>query len=85
MYTVLALCRMANDGLGQKSDKLLIQKILHTATLAVAFVPMLAILLMAFQMQAYQLTNFSRCFPHFSSSPCFYGKPHEIALFFHLT
>merc|ERR1719217_1467269 len=47
VYTALAICRMAADGFGLKYDNLPIQKILQTATLTVAFAPMLAILLNA--------------------------------------
>merc|ERR1719311_115951 len=44
IYTALAICRMAADSFGLKYDNLPIQKILQTATLTVAFAPMLAIL-----------------------------------------
>merc|ERR1719393_1038919 len=57
IYTALAICRMAADGFGLKSDNLPIQKILQTATLTVAFAPMLAILLLAFRMRVNQLTK----------------------------
>merc|ERR1719161_2402236 len=57
VYTALALCRMAADGFGLKYDNLPIQKILQTATLTVAFAPMLAILLLAFRMRVNQLTK----------------------------
>merc|ERR1712159_403226 len=56
IYTALAICRMAADGFGLKYDNLPIQKILQTATLTVAFAPMLAILLLAFRMRVNQLT-----------------------------
>jgi len=57
IYTALAICRMAADGFGLKYDNLPIQKILQTATLTVAFAPMLAILLLAFRMRVNQLTK----------------------------
>merc|ERR1719446_1934672 len=57
VYTALALCRMAADQFGLKYDNLPIQKILQTATLTVAFAPMLAILLLAFRMRVNQLTK----------------------------
>merc|ERR1719158_2037951 len=57
IYTSLAICRMAADGFGLKYDNLPIQKILQTATLTVAFAPMLAILLLAFRMRVNQLTK----------------------------
>jgi len=57
VYTALALCRMAADAFGLKYDNLPIQKILQTATLTVAFAPMLAILLLAFRMRVNQLTK----------------------------
>jgi len=57
VYTALAICRMAADGFGLKYDNLPIQKILQTATLTVAFAPMLAILFLAFRMRVNQLTR----------------------------
>jgi len=57
VYTALALVRMAADAFGLKYDNLPIQKILQTATLTVAFAPMLAILLLAFRMRVNQLTK----------------------------
>jgi len=57
VYTALAICRMAADGFGLKYDNLPIQKILQTATLTVAFAPMLAILFLAFRMRVNQLTK----------------------------
>jgi len=57
IYTALAICRMAADGFGLKYDNLPIQKILQTATLTVAFAPMLAILFLAFRMRVNQLTR----------------------------
>merc|ERR1719158_1221570 len=57
IYTSLAICRMAADSFGLKYDNLPIQKILQTATLTVAFAPMLAILFLAFRMRVNQLTK----------------------------
>merc|ERR1719482_1832268 len=57
VYTALAVCRMAADSFGLKYDNLPIQKILQTATLTVAFAPMLAILLLVFRMRVNQLTK----------------------------
>merc|ERR1719424_1038105 len=57
VYTALALCRMAADAFGLKYDNLPIQKILQTATLTVAFAPMLAILFLACRMRVTQLTK----------------------------
>merc|ERR1719421_2564520 len=57
VYTALALCRMGADAFGLKYDNLPIQKILQTATLTVAFAPMLAILFLAFRMRVNQLTK----------------------------
>merc|ERR1719456_1067014 len=57
IYTALALVRMAADGFGLKYDNLPIQKILQTATLTVAFAPMLAILFLALRMRVTQLTK----------------------------
>merc|ERR1719386_525713 len=57
VYTALAICRMAADSFGLKYDNVPIQKILQTATLTVAFSPMLAILLLAFRMRVNQLTK----------------------------
>merc|ERR1719238_657299 len=57
VYTALAICRMAADSFGLKYDNVPIQKILQTATLTVAFAPMLAILLLAFRMRVNQLTK----------------------------
>merc|ERR1719158_2168735 len=57
IYTSLAICRMAADAFGLKYDNLPIQKILQTATLTVAFAPMLAILFLAFRMRVNQLTR----------------------------
>merc|ERR1740127_297647 len=57
VYTALAVSRMAADSFGLKYDNVPIQKILQTATLTVAFAPMLAILLLAFRMRVNQLTK----------------------------
>merc|ERR1719262_2071158 len=55
VYTALALVRMAADSWGLKYDNFPIQKILQTASLTVAFAPMLAILFLAFRMRVNQL------------------------------
>merc|ERR1719235_1695203 len=57
VYTALAICRMAADSFGMKYDNVPIQKILVTASLTVAFAPMLAILFLAFRMRVNQLTK----------------------------
>jgi len=57
VYTALAICRMAADSFGLKYDNVPIQKILQTATLTVAFAPMLAILFLAYRMRVNQLTK----------------------------
>jgi hypothetical protein len=57
VYTALAIVRMAADAFGLKYDNLPIQKILQTATLTVAFAPMLAILFLALRMRVTQLTK----------------------------
>merc|ERR1719185_55210 len=57
IYTALAICRMAADSWGLKYDNVPIQKILQTATLTVAFAPMLAILFLAYRMRVNQLTK----------------------------
>jgi len=57
VYTALALCRMAADSFGMKYDNVPVQKILQTATLTVAFAPMLAILFLAYRMRVNQLTK----------------------------
>merc|ERR1719160_1093114 len=48
---------MAADSFGLKYDNLPIQKILQTATLTVAFAPMLAVLFLAVRMRVTQLTK----------------------------
>merc|ERR1719169_97924 len=57
VYTALALVRMAADSWGLKYDNFPVQKILQTASLTVAFAPMLAILFLAFRMRVNQLTK----------------------------
>merc|ERR1719160_1960415 len=57
VYTALAVCRMAADSFGLKYDNVPIQKILYTATLTVAFAPMLAVLFKAYRMRVNQLTK----------------------------
>merc|ERR1719160_2226617 len=57
VYTSLAICRMLADTWGLKYDNVPIQKILVTATLTVAFAPMLAIMFLAFRMRVNQLTK----------------------------
>jgi len=57
VYTALAICRMAADSFGLKYDNVPIQKILQTATLTVAFAPMLSILFLAYRMRVNQLTK----------------------------
>jgi hypothetical protein len=57
VYTALAICRTAADAFGLKYENLPIQKILQTATLTVAFAPMLAILFLAMRMRVTQLTK----------------------------
>ena len=57
VYTALAICRMAADSFGLKYDNVPIQKILQTATLTMAFAPMLAILFLAYRMRVNQLTK----------------------------
>jgi len=57
IYTALAICRMAADSFGLKYDNVPIQKILQSATLTVAFAPMLAILFLAYRMRVNQLTK----------------------------
>merc|ERR1719236_43172 len=57
IYTSLALVRMAADAFGLKYDNVPIQKILQTATLTVAFAPMLAILFLAYRMRVNQLSK----------------------------
>jgi len=57
VYTALAICRMAADNFGLKYENVPVQKILQTATLTMAFAPMLAILFLAYRMRVNQLTK----------------------------
>merc|ERR1719311_2018430 len=57
VYTALAVCRMGADSFGLKYDNVPVQNILMTATLTVAFAPMLAILFLAFRLRVNQLTK----------------------------
>merc|ERR1719405_308623 len=57
VYTALAICRMCADSFGMKYDNVPIQKILVTASLTVAFAPMLAIMFLAYRMRVNQLTR----------------------------
>merc|ERR1719159_549802 len=57
VYTALAIVRMAADSWGLKYDNFPVQKILQTATLTVAFAPMLAIMFLAYRMRVNQLTK----------------------------
>merc|ERR1719314_45335 len=57
VYTALAIFRMAADGYGLKYDNVPLQKILQTATLTVAFAPMLSILFLAYRLRVNQLTK----------------------------
>merc|ERR1719473_1462001 len=57
VYTALAIARMGADAFGLKYDNVPIQKILQTATLTVAFAPMLAILFLAGRLRVNQLTK----------------------------
>jgi len=79
VYTSLAICRMAADGFGLKYDNLPIQKILQTATLTVAFAPMLAILFLAFRMRVNQLTK-NRGNPPVWAQVCMYFCTYAVLL-----
>jgi len=79
VYTALAICRMASDGLGMKYDNVPIQKILVTATLTVAFAPMLAILFLAFRMRVNQLTK-NRGDPPAWAQVCMYFCTYAVLL-----
>merc|ERR1719313_1253348 len=79
VYTALALCRMAADGFGLKYDNLPIQKILQTATLTVAFAPMLAILFLACRMRVTQLTK-NRGNPPVWAQICMYFCTYAVLL-----
>jgi len=79
VYTALAICRMASDALGMKYDNVPIQKILVTATLTVAFAPMLAILFLAFRMRVNQLTK-NRGDPPAWAQVCMYFCTYAVLL-----
>jgi len=79
IYTALAIVRMAADGYGLKYDNFPIQKILQTASLTVAFAPMLAILFLAFRMRVNQLTK-NRGNPPVWAQICMYFCTYAILL-----
>merc|ERR1719395_376060 len=79
IYTALALCRMGADAFGMKYDNLPIQKILQTASLTVAFAPMLAILFLAFRMRVNQLTK-NRGNPPVWAQVCMYFCTYAVLL-----
>merc|ERR1719262_1592165 len=79
VYTSLALVRMAADSWGLKYDNVPIQKILVTATLTVAFAPMLAILFLAFRMRVNQLTK-NRGDPPAWAQVCMYFCTYAVLL-----
>merc|ERR1719163_552626 len=79
VFTALAICRMAADSFGLKYDNLPIQKILQTATLTVAFAPMLAILFLAFRMRVNQLTK-NRGNPPVWAQICMYFCTYAVLL-----
>jgi len=79
IYTALALCRMGADAFGLKYDNLPIQKILQTASLTVAFAPMLAILFLAFRMRVNQLTK-NRGNPPVWAQICMYFCTYAVLL-----
>merc|ERR1719269_481660 len=79
VYTALAICRMAADSWGLKYDNVPIQKILQTATLTVAFAPMLAILFLAFRMRVNQLT-FNKGDPPAWAQVCMYFCTYAVLL-----
>merc|ERR1719321_955570 len=79
VYTSLAICRMAADSFGMKYDNVPIQKILQTATLTVAFAPMLAILFLAFRMRVNQLTK-NRGDPPTWAQVCMYFCTYAVLL-----
>merc|ERR1719298_278067 len=79
IYTALAICRMAADSFGLKYDNLPIQKILQTATLTVAFAPMLAILFLAYRMRVNQLTK-NRGNPPVWAQVCMYFCTYAVLL-----
>jgi len=57
VYTALAMCRTCADSFNVKYDNLPIQNILKTATLTVAYAPMLAVLFLGCRMRVLQLTK----------------------------
>merc|ERR1719405_383610 len=79
VYTALAICRMATDAFGMKYDNVPVQKILVTATLTVAFAPMLAILFLAFRMRVNQLTK-NRGDPPAWAQVCMYFCTYAVLL-----
>merc|ERR1719235_2581100 len=79
VYTALAICRMGADSFGMKYDNVPIQKILQTATLTVAFAPMLAILFLAFRMRVNQLTK-NRGDPPTWAQVCMYFCTYAVLL-----
>merc|ERR1719426_605385 len=79
IYTALAIVRMAADGYGLKYDNFPIQKILQTASLTVAFAPMLAILFLAFRMRVNQLTK-NRGNPPVWAQICMYFCTYAVLL-----
>merc|ERR1719191_1535659 len=79
VYTALAICRMGADGFGMKYDNVPIQKILVTASLTVAFAPMLAILFLAFRMRVNQLTK-NRGDPPAWAQVCMYFCTYAVLL-----
>merc|ERR1719311_1344338 len=79
VYTALAICRMAADGLGMKYDNVPIQKILVTASLTVVFAPMLSILFLAFRMRVNQLTK-NRGDPPTWAQVCMYFCTYAVLL-----
>merc|ERR1719235_3156479 len=79
VYTALAICRMGADGLGMKYENVPIQKILQTASLTMAFAPMLAILFLAFRMRVNQLT-FNRGDPPAWAQVCMYFCTYAVLL-----
>merc|ERR1719460_2240 len=79
VYTALALVRMAADSYGFKYDNFPIQKILQTASLTVAFAPMLAILFLAFRMRVNQLTK-NRGNPPVWAQICMYFCTYAVLL-----
>jgi len=79
VYTALALVRMAADSWGLKYDNFPIQKILQTASLTVAFAPMLSILFLAFRMRVNQLTK-NRGHPPEWAQVCMYFCTYAVLL-----